>query len=429
MACEMQVADVLVRRDLEPAAPALWDLCGRLISDLQQGRPPLAEKIDALRPPCEDAHRTEWERRARGTEVEDLRQQLAAAETRLATRQRKLGDALHERDGLAARRPGWEADLACALGLGRAEGVRYAPGLRPEKLGLWARGAAGAAARVQHMPFTRGDAGESYLGALGERLARERRERAEARRSLEHQLSVEEAEHDLWMDALREQSTRLHQRHAQASAHASEVEGWHLRLSAEHETLKGGHAAEVCRLQAANEVVAQTLHDTTFVRQAREESAESRGRKRKEKASQSQVPNSQVAARDEARILQGRVQEVRDLGLRQVQELERCLGGLQLRYQRVVHHRIEELAALQKDILALQRATRQCEQLAVRCVDMGRGDLSNGRHESARKVEALALRPAVAKLRWIWESCKVALGEECCSSPAGVGEEPGLPDS
>lgn len=423
---------------MEPAASALWDLFERLVAELQQGRQPLAEKIDALRVPCEDAHRTEWERRARDTEAEDIRQQLRTAEARLVAQQRKLGDALRERDGLAAQRPKWEADLAHALStLGsRVEGVRFAAGARPEKLGVCtqaSKSVAGAescaaTAVVQHMPFSRGDAGESYLKALRERLARERKDHAEAKRALERHLSIEEAEHELLMGALSEQNARLQQRHGQVLEQANEAAGWHLRLSTEHETLKDRHATEVCQLQAVNEELARNLHDIALMQQAHTESAELRGRKLKDRASKSQVPNLQRAWNDAAKV-RGQVEEVRDLGSRQVQELERCLGGLKHRYQGVVQHRAVELSALQKDILALQRATRQCEQLAVRCVGIGKADVSDGRHGPALKVEALALRPAVAKLRRILESCKVVLADECCSSPTRVHERTDGPDS
>lgn len=124
-------------------------------------------------------------------------------------------------------------------------------------------------------------------------------------------------------------------------------------------------------------------------------------------------------------------------GAQRIQALQEQLGLLRRRYVALVDNRRAEFEALQGDIAGLQRATRQCEQLATRCLARspsppppGMGLLTRGRSPKdqdtcsccdhcrcncSRKinsVEVLALRPAVSRLQKVLETCERSLLRE-----------------
>merc|ERR1711988_1491528 len=155
--------------------------------------------------------------------------------------------------------------------------------------------------------------------------------------------------------------------------------------------------------------------------------------KLKEKASLAHI-HGMLQSREQVSELEVKVENAQSRSLRNIQGLERRLTFLRERYDGLANHRTEELTALREDIVRLQHAVRQCEKLATHCVGAG----FHGRHPApssanrhgngaaADALGALALGPAVRRLRKILERCEQTLNDERQHhQSAGAGRDAG----
>ena len=72
--------------------------------------------------------------------------------------------------------------------------------------------------------------------------------------------------------------------------------------------------------------------------------------------------------REEAAAARERLEAAEVHGARYVRSLEEQIATLRGRYEKLERHRATELAQLRKDVEDIQKATRECEKLAARCV-------------------------------------------------------------
>lgn len=464
--CELRIGTDAITRDDETAVrtPELWDFYARLVAKLEGERPQVLAAIEALRVPVEESHREEWERRARLAEVEDLKKQVQAAEWRLLERQESVLHHATENDGLRAQAPSWEADLdqVRASVQPRIESVHFRPGVLPERIGSFAScttsampvcGGAGTAGgrgpsagphvapryagrgggpggcpiHVQYLPGDREKGVERHLEAMKDLLEREREGRAASSKTFQELQRVEEEEGRLLTEALQDAIARAQSCREQMQGQADVVTRWHLRLQADHAALKESLPTEVTHLRECGASLAEHLrknaaHHVVDVAQA----AEHARLRDVERTQQTHVPGV-MKVREQGAALQQQIRESQWHCSRRARVLQEQLVALRSRYESIEEQRGREMAALHEDVHSLQAAFTDCERLAARCVaadfvpeglTLGPGGGGGaappprrGCCMPASKLEALSLRPLVARLRDFLDRCEEALVE------------------
>lgn len=434
-------ADVLKSRQGDViGTPSLWQFYERLFADVERTRPRIFEQIENLRVPVEDAHCYEWEKRQRLIEISDLELNLKDAERRLVSHQADLLRVAEENDNKRAQAPGWEADLehARAVLRPRVEGVRYSAGMQPEKLGRFVpnsppnltcdsqpAGIGSGSVITEYVPNDREEVNNAYLQSLQERLKKEREGHAAAREQLEELQRIEEEEHFLLLKALQEQEDRARAQRDHIRLQVDEVMQWHMRLHLEDEALKVQGDEEMNKLRESNQFLAQRLQCMSMQGHSDREQALQERKQLNEKSSWAYLAGV-LKARENAVSLHDQIDSAEESIVRKVDDLEKRLEALRARYDGLVRHRAVEMVQLRNDVQRLQRATRQCELIAARCLKPpGPSTQKKGSRSktfnasvdvsgtSTANLEALALRPAVQRLRAILERCEAALqGEE-----------------
>jgi len=440
---------VVGQRKQQPSE--LWAYYERLVAKFEGERPCVYAKIDALRVPVEDAHREEWEARQRRSEIADLQDQVLLSESRLAERQEKLVRQANDNDQLRAQAPCWEADLEHVRSStgARVEGVRFAPGAVPERVGGFpgcakansssraasaARGSSPSGTgvgtvRVEYAPNDHESLRNNYVATLERRLVRERESHANAHQTLEELRKVEAHESELLLTTLRESVTRAKRNRGKVRVEADEVMRWHLKLQAEHATLNDNYPKEVAQLRECNEVLLRRVGELAAQRDEECTKAVQAARRREAVIAESNVSGA-LCAREDSTALQEEIETLELRSARRTRALSDQLQTLQTRYAHLEKDRASQLAALRSDVEGLMRATNQCEKLAARCVS---ADLAGAIDATlapgggggalplptrgccctpATPIEALALRPALARLRHALEQCEAAAGEE-----------------
>eukprot|EP00929_Paragymnodinium_shiwhaense_P119701 TRINITY_DN91594_c0_g1_i1.p1 TRINITY_DN91594_c0_g1~~TRINITY_DN91594_c0_g1_i1.p1 ORF type:complete len:492 (+),score=112.58 TRINITY_DN91594_c0_g1_i1:79-1554(+) len=449
----------------------LWRFFKELLQSCEEERPVIFEKIEALRVSAEDVHREDWERRTRLQEIEDLKAQVREAEFRLSSQQEGLLRQAQENDNLRAQAPCWEADLehVRALTQPRVENIRYSPGELPERAGGVARAKAGGAAatsapgakreaasaasfggaaaasvsgsrvKLEYKPFDHEAAVQLHLKSLEDRLERERNGHASAKKALAELMRVEDEESEMLLCVLRDNLERVKRERDRLRQEADSVSLWNLRLQSEHASVKETYPLEVAQLTACNQSLSMHLQQLTERRDHAQAQAEATTRRLEASAAQSNMCGV-TRAREDAATARHRLGAAEVRGTRYIRSLQEQVDALRTRYERLEQHRSDEVSQLRRDVAALHRATRECEKLAARCVagefakqlsvtpGGGGGEISvmqQRRGPAARQpathFEAMALRPAVMKLRAAIEQCERSLREERTLTDAAVG--------
>mmetsp|Transcript_152852 Transcript_152852/g.281783 ORF Transcript_152852/g.281783 Transcript_152852/m.281783 type:complete len:508 (-) Transcript_152852:79-1602(-) len=453
--------------------PELWEFYERLITDSERGRVQIFEHIENLRLPVEDVHRVEWEKKQRLVEISDLELQLKDAERKLVSHQAELLRVTETNDNIRAQAPQWEADLehARAILRPRVEGVRFSAGAQPEKIGCFAPTVTSSAPRglgkrddslgagpeqvqrsplaeirqpnsgpgpviMEYVPNDREEVNNAHLKSLQERLQREREGHAAARDQLEELQRCEEEENALLLHMLQEQTKRAREQRDHIRLKTDEVMRWHVRLRQEDESLRNEGDKEMNNLRDSNNFLAQRLQSVSMQgHDAREKASQDR-QQLNEKASWAHI-SGLLRARENAAMLHDEIDVAEEGALSKVDDLEKRLEALRARYDGLVRHRAAEIVQLRQDVQRLQHATRQCELIATRCLNLPTLSLfSSGRlgrtsaGAATSNLEALALRPAVQRLRSILERCEAALhGEEGQCAPRRASQVQAFSDA
>jgi hypothetical protein len=481
-AADSSEPDLVASALKDRSSAQLWDFYERLVAKLESERAFVFAQIENLRVPVEDAHRVEWESKQRVVDICDLELQLEVAEKRLLDQQDELINVATATDKLRAEAPQWIAELDNLRSMlcPRVDGVRYASGVPPEKIGRFVpnlpkqdvvsvtHGSSSSSGKraaeitadpqvqqggpntgptlVEYLPHDREDATEEHLKELRQRLAEEQQGHAAAKETLRNLDQIEQEENELLLTSLRQNLARVKKHRSYMQERADEVMHWHTKLQMDHEDLQTKGRLEVQQLVSCNDALSQRLKAVSSYNQQEMAQAVLHGHKLKEKASLAFI-SEMLQAREDTAELHGRAEMAQSRSLRNIEGLERRLSFLQERYNGLANHRTAEFTALHKDIERLQHAVAQCEKLATQCVSAsfhkthrripgaprtasrgpsaatftpprrtGRRSASASAEKSvvpvAEALEALALRPAVRRLRKVLEKCEQKLVEE-----------------
>lgn len=421
----------LATRSLEP-----------VLSELEADRLFLQDPVEQLRVPVEDSHRADWERRKRLQEIADLKVQLATAEDELRRQQKALLRLAGISEDIRSAAPIWEADVRQlrAVARPRVEGLSFSPGHLPEKVASFcphhsdciassssnSRKDVAKGVVMEYLPQDRQMALEQRMEIRRQCIKVQCERRTEACSTLEALVQTEAEEAALLHQVLREQLTRVKKRRHQTRAAADAVVDRHLRLKVEVQVAATKGDAEKQKLVEARNDLSSKLASQLLQRCAGVDSVGALGQqlvKRAAKAHESGVQR----AREDAAFLREQIDAEEGHSAQRIVALEDQLGMLRERYENLEGSRAQELDSLRMDVEALQRATRQAEQLAARCVAWQKkphsADARSQAQEEKRagscckkcgcrckededaRVEALALKPAVARLRKVMEAC------------------------
>eukprot|EP00931_Biecheleriopsis_adriatica_P012069 TRINITY_DN113167_c0_g1_i1.p1 TRINITY_DN113167_c0_g1~~TRINITY_DN113167_c0_g1_i1.p1 ORF type:complete len:497 (+),score=139.32 TRINITY_DN113167_c0_g1_i1:123-1613(+) len=429
----------------------------RLLAELEAERLLVQEPLEELRVPVEDAHRAGWECKKRIQEIADLKSQLVVVEDNLRRQQEVLLSLAREREALKAEVPAWEVDLQQlrAVARPRVEGLHFIPGHLPERiggftaaLGASSRGSSGSNSQrpgpvvTEYLPTDREASVQQRLAGLRERVAVERESRGASRSALEDLMRVEAEEAQLLQQALREQLSRVRKRREKVRAQADNIVEHHLRLKEEVAGAEASAKSERLKLKETGDELTSKLAGTLVLRCEETHNMGKLAQQLQQRSARTHE-TGMLRAREDAAFLREQIEDEEDRSAQRIAVLEEQLLALRRRYKALEGSRVQELEALRLDIEGLQRATRQCEQLATRCVAWQQGLPMSGSRGDRRlrsasccskcncscnsedaKMEALALRPAVARLRKVLENCEHAVLME---EAGGRGQEaPGV---
>eukprot|EP00427_Karlodinium_veneficum_P031827 CAMPEP_0169195756 /NCGR_PEP_ID=MMETSP1016-20121227/7379_1 /TAXON_ID=342587 /ORGANISM="Karlodinium micrum, Strain CCMP2283" /LENGTH=452 /DNA_ID=CAMNT_0009272307 /DNA_START=114 /DNA_END=1468 /DNA_ORIENTATION=+ len=438
----MDVSDLTKAEfDGKQGSARLWEIYDKMIVKLEGERCFISAEIENLLVPVEDRHRVEWERKQRIAEIEDLSAQLQQVEQQLLNRQEELVQVAGENDRLRAQSSQWNEELerARAIMRPRVDAVHYSPGLQPEKIGRFVPALPNKATSkessgpvlVEYLPCDRQEVTDEHFLELRRRLADEQQGHKIASETIQNLKLIEEEEHGLCLTALKQQLDRIKKHRCHIRERTDEVLQCHTRLKAENEGLRVRGSLEIQQLLDFNALLSKRLE--VVVSQGTQEvsRAESQWGQMKCKADSAYL-SGVMRAREDTGILHEQIDERQASNMRSIEGFERQLSALKKRYDAISNHRTTEVDALRVDIEGLRRAVRMCEKHAMQCLSSGfhRGGVAIGMDElhdkrssvtpaSSQKkncpsaaLDAVALRPLVAKLRTIMERCEASLKEE-----------------
>lgn len=429
-----------------------------VLSELEADRLFLQGPIAELRVPVEDSHRADWECRKRLQEIADLKGQLAAAEDDLRRHQKALLQIAGIGEDIKSAAPMWEADLRQLRSVARprVEGLSLSPGRLPAKVAAFcpyqddfiassgsnSRNGVSKGVVTEYLPHDRQAALEQRIEFRRQCIKNQSERQTEMRSTLEALIQTEAEEAALLHQVLREQLARVQNRRQQTRAAADAVVDRHLRLKAEVQAATTNGEAEKQRLVEVRNVISSKLASQLLQRCAGVDSVGALGQQLVKRAAKSHECGVQ-RAREDAEFLREQIDAEEEHSAQRIVALEDQLSLLRGRYESLEGSRAIEQDSLRLDVEALQRATRQAEQLAARCVAWQKkprsGDAAQDKSVAASckkcgrpckededaRVEALALKPAVARLRKVMETCEHRLLVEEMGGrlPDAVGQE------
>lgn len=449
----MDVSD-LANMSGKQCSPQLWNIYEQMIAKLEEERCFISAEIENLLVPVEDRHRVEWERKRRIAEIYSLTEKLKQVEQQLLSRQEELVRIAGENDRLRAQSAQWNEELerVHVTLRPRIDAVHYSPGCQPEKLGRFvpaastqaapsasstARGQAPSSVEssspilVEYLPYDRRESTEEHLQKLRQRLANEQKGHKFAQETIQNLKLIEKEEHELCLTALRQQIDRIKTHRQHIRGRTDEVLQRHTHLKAENEGLKIGSTSEIQQLLDSNDVLSRRLEAVSSHGAQEILRAEEQSRQLKNKAACAYMTGV-MRAREDAGALHKQIDEAQAQSLRSIEGFERQLTALKKRYDTISNHRTKEVNALRVDIEGLRRAVRMCEKHAMHCLSSGfhkggvvpelvlqHSEQSSGsspncqiENRPSAGLDALALRPLLAKLRTVMERCEVSLKEE-----------------
>eukprot|EP00403_Amphidinium_massartii_P019000 CAMPEP_0178430548 /NCGR_PEP_ID=MMETSP0689_2-20121128/31377_1 /TAXON_ID=160604 /ORGANISM="Amphidinium massartii, Strain CS-259" /LENGTH=439 /DNA_ID=CAMNT_0020052409 /DNA_START=147 /DNA_END=1462 /DNA_ORIENTATION=- len=408
--------------------------------------------IEGLRIPTAEAHKLEWEKRERSVEVQDLSTQLVHLQRMLAAEQDRMAELLREGELLQEQEPVLAGDLATlrgALGV-RVEGVYYTEGSLPEKAATVCKSlpqaSDGSSRSITGFPIAADADGRAPPGwlefhphdfrsevqgdleALDARLATEQERRHAFAAELRTILRNQETEHELIKVVFQQHQRQTEEYRRQVHAKADEATAAYLQLQAQMDMQEKQHQQHKLQLEGNGQLLAEELERKSIQLRTDAEAALASGQAMMLKATNAHAAgirrNHSLASG-----LQLELAEVDTMVSQRVQVLKHQLHSLRKRYHAVSGQRNNCQDALRGRIEGLQHATRQCESMTMRCVDtflpkQPSKDREQPAHGSrATKVEALALRPALRKLRRILDLCRKELADVQRASRKAADDE------
>lgn len=412
-------------------------ICGELEAD----RLLLSHDLEMLRIPVKDLHKAEWERQARLAEREELKIQLTQAARQLAECQQALLDLTEETQVLRTCVPHWEADLDQLMTAARprVEELRFRSGSLPEKVGGFSLHATSEPSRqrmtfssppqgagptlMQYMPHDEQALRDDRLVALKACLEEVRTGRAEAHTVWDRLLRTEDEEGSLALHVLEEQLVRLRQDKELVREHADTLIERQMALKAQSASRRDAFEEEVRSLEATEKELSAKLAATLLQRCAEAERLSIKGGRARQRAAETSQTGI-LRAREDVTFLQEELVAEEERGAKRIKALEEQLGVLRRRYNALAGHRRAQAEALRKDVQSLQRAVRQCESLATRSITLQPGT----NFAPTQLVEALAMKPTVARLKQVLQRCEDSLRTEeagAAWAPADVAKDCG----